>query len=228
MSSSQAEIVDFTSHFLAGVLRRNERYDCTQPEVYNQFLHDVASAMAQTPTTRASVTDIDRAIRATPTLRTHPMLTREHYFSDEHALLSDTVAPQQSLLSAVGTSLRAFFAPADEAALVAETERIARVEATRVRALVRERLAAEIANGNYRTTSSTTNNEFYVCVPAEYLTSTAAIVERELQLEYPQAHSGPYLFRYTRFNLTRALRHETKTMLLTMFFFRLSAEPRRI
>lgn len=198
----------YIGDFIADADATQRTYDCTQPEIYEQFLKDVAQAITIDKGLVVTMADVKREIDRTPTLNSHPMLQRERYFSNETASFDQ---PSTSLLTTLSRGWRSFtnaIAPQQEPLLAARAED----ESTRVREYVANALATaeKVDNPN--------DGQWYTIVNVQYDVRAASVVEKELVLAYPEARADPYIERIFVFNRTHA--YPNPSILCVTLYFR--------
>ncbi len=232
------DIARFISEYLAEQTRAGVQMDCSTPEVYEQVMRDMATAMTTRRGGVVTAADMDRVVRATTELRSHPMLRRERYFSDVN---SPQIVPTRSTAS-FDTSSNVFTrlwnslaGGSDTYALLsgdedpyADRHARERDEVRRVRSEIANKLQQAHVTEAWREFSSDVDDDFYMCVVAKYSTSVLRIVPEELKIEFSRTRASPhrpFLESWSSYNLGRATSIGRKHVVCTMFRFRYPSMP---
>ena len=244
MTAPHADVVAFTKAYVNGMVARDERVNCTEPEIYYRLTRDIADAMARERHTSVSSHDVETAIKSTPELRLHPLLRRDAYFAAHPA----PPTFEQQRHSSMGGGILDFFAQAfggssssdsllasyeegygSSGGNASDRERFIDAEASRVREQARLAVRESLETGSFERYSNDVDGDYYLCLPVKYYAVAAKAVERELELEFSRAaaaaqHQRPFLESFMKYNLTRAS-GSAKTMFCTMLFFRFPHKP---
>jgi hypothetical protein len=231
MAASDRDVVAFTEAYIRELIEKNMRYDCTQPGIYEQFTRNVATEMSRARHVDVTAADVDRAIAATVTLRTHPMLLRTRYHQQEPvqrtSTFGDVLLDGWRTLTAGGGAPKATQHRDDN---VGADSSMLQKEALRVLEIVNKAIPEALADGSYLRFSNPAENDFYVCVPAVYDMCASRIVERAIEVEYSRnrvtlERDRPVFESVMRYNMTDAAARSSKRNVLAMLFFRFPVTP---